>query len=296
MIEHLGLTEHTRVSDTTKIMVDDQGVEFVLVENAFSQACFTLHGAHLIHFQQAAKAPLIWLSKTAIFDNKKAIRGGVPICWPWFGAAPASFGANLPSHGFARNSLWQLAETKEVDGATQISFKLTDTKASLELWPHQFELTLVATVGEAIDLRLITHNQSEKPAPYLAALHTYLNISAPEHAKVTGLGSQYLDSLAGKQQKASTGTLSIDGAIDSLYTQAEPSLTLSDQGLQREVAIHNEGNDTVVVWTPWIEGAAAMADMPDDGYQTMLCVESAITQQAVIIAPGESHTLSTRIG
>lgn len=296
MIQHLGLTEHARLSDTTQLMVDGQGIEFVQVQNAHSQACFTLHGAHLIHFQQNGQAPLIWLSKTAIFDNNKAIRGGVPICWPWFGAAPESFGENLPSHGFARNSLWQLLETKEVATGTEVSFRLTDTPASRELWPFQFELTLVATIGQEIDLRLITHNLSKQAAPYLAALHTYLNISAPENASVTGLGPSYLDSLDGKQQKTATGDLSINGAIDSLYLQAQPKLALNDTGFAREVSISNSGNDTVVVWTPWIEGAAAMGDMPDDGYQTMLCVESAITQQAVTIAPGDKHELTTKIG
>ncbi|MCE2570035.1 D-hexose-6-phosphate mutarotase [Motilimonas eburnea] len=295
MIDHLNLTSKRDLSPSVQLMSDEKGVEFVKVQHPKAQACFTLHGAHLIHFQAQDQAPAIWLSKTAIFDNKKAIRGGVPICWPWFGAPAPSLGEGLPSHGFARNSLWQLGDIKEDEQQVVISFTLTDSPATHSLWPHQFELTLTAIISDTLQLSLITKNTGSQPLQYLAALHTYLNISAPEQVEVTGLGPTYIDSLDNKAIKNAAANLTLSGPVDSLYIEPTNIVKLADSGLARELNITSQGHDTIVAWTPWVEGAKSMGDMPDDGYQTMVCLEAAITGNAVTVAPGESHLLSTTI-
>ncbi|MFO6422953.1 D-hexose-6-phosphate mutarotase [Motilimonas sp. KMU-193] len=295
MIDHLNLTSKRDLSPSVQLMVDGNGVEFVSINHAEAQACFTLHGAHLLHFQAKDQAPAIWLSKTAIFDNSKAIRGGVPICWPWFGAPAAALGEGLPAHGFARNSLWQLGEISEDQDGVVISFKLSDSPKTQALWPYQFELTLTATIAKSLTLSLATKNTGTQPLQYLAALHTYLNISAPEQVEVTGLGPTYIDSLDNRTIKNAAPSLTLSGPVDSLYIEPTDTVKLADQGLSRELNIISQGHDTIVAWTPWIEGAKSMADMPDDGYQTMLCLEAAITGNAVTVAPGESHILSTTI-
>ncbi|MCE2596712.1 D-hexose-6-phosphate mutarotase [Motilimonas cestriensis] len=295
MIDHLKLTTKQPLSPSVQLMTDANQVEFISIAHPNAQACFTLHGAHLIHFQPTGKAPIIWLSKTAVFDNNKAIRGGVPICWPWFGAPAAELGNGLPSHGFARNTQWQLGDISEDESAVTISFKLVDTPATQALWPHSFELTLTATIGDSVQLSLTTKNTGNESLTYLAALHTYLNISAPEKTSVAGLGPTYVDSLDNKCMKNGAEKLSIAGPIDSLYIEPTDKVTLMDSGYDRELAIQSSGHDTIVTWTPWVEGARGMADMPDDGYQTMLCLEAAITGTAVEVAPGQTHILSTSI-
>ncbi len=295
MIDHLNLTSKRDLSPSVQLMTDEKGVEFININHSKAQACFTRHGAHLIHYQAQGQAPAIWLSKTAIFDNKKAIRGGVPICWPWFGAPSPALGEGLPSHGFARNSLWQLGEIKEDEQGVGIAFVLTDTPETQALWPYSFELTLTATIGETLQLSLSTKNAGAKPLQYLAALHTYLAISSPEQIEVTGLGPTYIDSLDNKAIKNAAPSLTLSGPIDALYIEPTEQVTLADQGLERNLHINSQGHDTIVAWTPWVEGAKSMGDMPDDGYQTMLCLEAAITGNAITVAPGETHTLSTSI-
>ena len=296
MISHLSLTTSKSLSPSVSLKVDANGFEFLIIEHAQLSAAFTLHGGHLVHFQAVQQAPVIWLSKEAIFDGKKAIRGGVPICWPWFGAPDPTLGKNLPSHGFARTSKWSVGHITESENGVELSLKLHSNEETLKLWPYEFDLTLKATLGKTLKLDLITENISNKALTYRSALHTYLNISAPENVKVSGLNETFYNSLTGKTLKTGDSTLLIDQAIDSIYKKANDKILLKDQGLQRSLTINNVGNDSEVLWSPWIEGAKAFADMPDNGYQTMLCIESTITNKnGQQIEAGQSHTLSTYI-
>jgi glucose-6-phosphate 1-epimerase len=296
MISHLSLTTIKSLSASVSLQKDANGFEFLIIEHHKLSAAFALHGGHLVHFQLVDQAPIIWLSKTAIFNNQKAIRGGVPVCWPWFGAADPALGENLPAHGFARTSKWALGDISESTEGVVVELKLHSSEVTLALWPFQFELTLKATLSDTLKLELITENKSATSLTYRSALHTYLNISAPENVSVSGLNERFYNSLKGKVLEMGDTTLLIDQAIDSIYNKANDQILLEDKKLQRTLSISNTGNDSEVLWTPWIEGAQAFADMPDDGYQTMLCIESTITDaHGQQIEAGEKHTLSTYI-
>lgn len=296
MISHLSLTTTKSLSASVSLQTDANGFEFLIIEHQKLSAAFALHGGHLVHFQLADQAPIIWLSKTAIFNDKKAIRGGVPVCWPWFGAADPALGENLPAHGFARTSKWALGDISESTEGVVVELKLHSNEATLALWPFQFELTLKATLSDTLKLELITENKSATSLTYRSALHTYLNISAPENVSVSGLNEYFYNSLKGKVLETGDTTLLIDQAIDAIYNKANGQILLEDRKLQRTLSITNTGNDSEVLWTPWVEGAQAFADMPDNGYQTMLCIESTITgEHGQQVAAGEKHTLSTYI-
>ncbi|PKG40249.1 D-hexose-6-phosphate mutarotase [Psychromonas sp. Urea-02u-13] len=296
MISHLSLTTTKSLSASVSLQTDANGFEFLIIEHQKLSAAFALHGGHLVHFQLADQAPIIWLSKTAIFNDKKAIRGGVPVCWPWFGAADPALGENLPAHGFARTSKWALGDISESTEGVVVELKLHSSEATLALWPFQFELTLKATLSDTLKLELITENKSATSLTYRSALHTYLNISAPENVSVSGLNEYFYNSLKGKVLETGDTTLLIDQAIDAIYNKANGQILLEDRKLQRTLSITNTGNDSEVLWTPWVEGAQAFADMPDNGYQTMLCIESTITgEHGQQVAAGEKHTLSTYI-
>lgn len=296
MISHISLKTIKSLAPSVSLQTDDSGVEFLIIEHEKLSAAFTLHGGHLVHFQLTGQPAIIWLSKTAIFDNSKAIRGGVPICWPWFGAADPALGDNLPSHGFARTSKWSVGEIKESETGVELELKLNSSEATLALWPFEFELTLKAAFTDQLKLELITNNLSDTPLTYRSALHTYLNISAPESVNVTGLNSQFYNSLNNSELETGDTTLLIDQAIDSVYKKAPSHIMLDDKQFKRALTVTNAGNDSEVVWSPWIAGAKAFADMPDNGYQTMLCIESSITNKAgQTVKPGEQHTLSTLI-
>jgi glucose-6-phosphate 1-epimerase len=296
MLRHISLFKIKTLSTAVSIKADAAGYEFLIIEHKKFNAAFALHGGHLVHFQLKEQQPIIWLSKTAIYNQQKAIRGGVPVCWPWFGAADKSLGENLPAHGFARTSKWALAAHNEFSEGVEIELRLTDSAATREIWPFQFELLLKATLTYQIKLELISKNTGNSPFSYRGALHTYLNISAPESCRVSGLNNHYNDSLDNGLAKSGDSTLQITGPIDAIYKKALSPITLSDQQFNRQLIIDNSGNDAEVLWTPWVAGAKAFADMPDQGYKTMFCIESAITNKSgVTVQPGHSHSLTTII-
>lgn len=296
MISHLPLTLTKTLSDSASLNIDSNGCEFLIIKHPKFNAAFTLHGAHLIHFQLADQAPIIWLSKKAIFDNKSAIRGGVPICWPWFGPADKTLGENLPSHGFARINKWTLSELTESKQDITLEFTFSSNDETLKIWPFEFELTLKATLSDTLKLELITENKGDVAFNYRGALHSYFNISAPENVNVSGLNKEYYNSLKNKQLEVGDTNLLFDQPIDSIYKKAETAINLKDDGLQRNLVISDEGNNSEVLWTPWEVGSIAFVDLPDDAYKTMLCIESAITgSEGQQVNAGEKHILSTHI-
>ena len=296
MISHIKLNEIKKLSDSVTLKTTDQGFEFIIIDHQNFDAAFTLHGGHLIHFQRKHQRPLIYLSKTAAFNNSKAIRGGVPICWPWFGKPNQEFAEPLPSHGFARISKWKVTCINEDNQGVNIDFSLASSEASKQLWKHDFQLTLKASLSDFIELSLVTENTGSSSFTYSGALHTYLHIANTEQANIEGLAEDYTDSLdAGKSKKSPT-LLTINAELDAIHQVNQGDLMVNDGGNQRKIMVTNSGNDSVVVWNPWINKAASFADMPDDGYQTMLCIESAITgQNGVLVEAGQAHTLSTTI-
>lgn len=284
------------LSPSVTLQADKNNYQFVVIKHKRFDAAFALHGGHLIHFQLKNQPATIWLSNTAIYSHNKAIRGGVPVCWPWFGAADKKLGGNLPAHGFARTSLWSVKNITELDNGVDIELHLKDNQQTRKLWPYQFELILKATLTETLKLELITKNTGAEQFSYGGALHSYFNISAPESCSVTGLNRQYSDSLNSGELKNGDGTLLIDGPIDSIYKKSSSTVALIDQQFNRQLNITDSGNDSEVLWTPWIKGAQAFTDMPNNGYQSMFCIESAIVhKEGKIVESGKSDRLTTLI-
>ncbi|WP_429162919.1 D-hexose-6-phosphate mutarotase [Aeromonas media] len=269
------------------------GQPLLTIDNQHAKAEISLFGAHVLRYQRHGEPASIWLSDKAVLDGSKPIRGGIPLCWPWFGPSPARVGSGKPAHGFARTSLWTLDGVSDHGDGTLVHLSLRDTDASRALWPHAFELELDVLVGKELSLVLTTRNTGKTPLTYNAALHTYLQISRPEAVQVTGLGEPYHDKLTGWDAQQQ-GALTLSAAMDRIYRQPDAMVSLQDGDRTTQVVSGN--HDSVVVWNPWAEGAAAMADMSDDGYRTMLCVEAAITADAgITVVPDEEHSFSTVI-
>lgn len=283
----------TRTLTTHCSLKHETDQPLLCIDNAHAKAEISLFGAHVLSYQRHGEPASLWLSDKAVLDGSKPIRGGIPLCWPWFGPSPARVGTGKPSHGFARTMPWTLDGVSDHEDGTLVHLSLSDTEATRALWPHAFELELDVLIGKELSLVLTTRNTGAAPIVYNAALHSYLQISAPEAVSVTGLGVAYQDKLTdqnGRQQ----GALTLSGALDRIYLQPEPRVTVQDA--ERATHVVSGNHDSIVVWTPWLEGARAMADMSDDGYRTMLCVEAAITTEAgITIAPDEEHSFSTVI-
>ncbi|HDZ8835995.1 TPA: D-hexose-6-phosphate mutarotase [Aeromonas dhakensis] len=269
------------------------GQPLMTIDNGYAKAEISLFGAHVLSYQRHDEPASIWLSDKAVLDGSKPIRGGIPLCWPWFGPAPARVGSGKPSHGFARTSLWTLDGVSDHGDGTLVHLSLRDNEATRQLWPHAFELELDVLVGKELALVLTTRNTGKEPLVYGGALHTYLQISEPEAVSVSGLGEPYADKLTG-QNGQQQGPLTLNGPLDRVYWQPDAQVSIQDG--ERQTRVVSGNHDSVVVWTPWLEGASAMADMSDDGYRTMLCVEAAIASEAgVTVAPDEEHSFSTVI-
>ncbi|HDZ8855992.1 TPA: D-hexose-6-phosphate mutarotase [Aeromonas dhakensis] len=269
------------------------GQPLLTIDNGYARAEISLFGAHVLSYQRHDEPASIWLSDKAVLDGSKPIRGGIPLCWPWFGPAPARVGSGKPSHGFARTSLWTLDGVSDHGDGTLVHLSLRDNETTRQLWPHAFELELDVLVGKELALVLTTRNTGKEPLVYSGALHTYLQISEPEAVSVSGLGEPYADKLTG-QNGQQQGPLTLNGPLDRVYWQPDAQVSIQDG--ERQTRVVSGNHDSVVVWTPWLEGASAMADMSDDGYRTMLCVEAAIASEAgVTVAPDEEHSFSTVI-
>ncbi|MEZ9299994.1 D-hexose-6-phosphate mutarotase [Vibrio splendidus] len=282
----------TVLSDNITI-VEHEGVKLVRVIHDKANAAISLFGGHVVSFQPQGQEDLIWMSQQAKFDGKTALRGGIPVCWPWFGRIAA------PAHGFARSSEWQLVEHRESESGVIVSLGLKPSEATLAVWPHQFDARLNVEIGEQLKVTLDVKNTDSQPWTFSGALHTYLNVGDIHSTTTTGMGAEYIDSLQDGKICQGASELVLTNTIDRVYTQPEAQIFVADKKLDRTLTVENHGHNSAVLWNPWAEGATAMGDMQDDGYLTMMCVESTLHAPSLeagkTLQPGESHQLITMI-
>ncbi|NOH23443.1 D-hexose-6-phosphate mutarotase [Vibrio europaeus] len=282
----------TVLSDNVTIVEIDQ-VKVVRIIHDKASAGIALHGGHVLSFKPQGQEDLIWMSKQAAFDGKAALRGGIPVCWPWFGRIAA------PAHGFARNSEWTLLEHRENENGVIIELGLLPSASTLAVWPHQFQAHLLVEIGDQLKVTLDVTNTDDQPWTFSGALHTYLTVGDIEQAKTTGMGAEYIDSLKGGDICQGGDVLQLTDTIDRVYTQPSEQIAVEDPVLNRSVVVENLGHNSAVLWNPWAEGAQGMADMQDEGYKTFLCVESTLhapsIEQGKTLQPNESHQLITKI-
>ncbi|MDX1303735.1 D-hexose-6-phosphate mutarotase [Photobacterium sp.] len=264
-----------------------QDVKIVRIIHQAAEAGISLHGGHLVWYKPAGEQDVIWLSEKAEFDTQKAIRGGIPICWPWFGKAGS------PSHGFARNSQWTLHEHRESEKGVIVALTLEDSEETRDIWPHKFHNQITFEFGHELKVHLTSTNTDSHEWAYSGALHSYFNISDINTVSITGMGDKYLDSVQGNIACEGGERLAISQEVDRVYTEPKNPITIADPHNQRQIHIANQGHNAAVIWNPWQALSVSMADMADNSYETMVCVESTIHGEGVTLAPGESHTLST---
>jgi len=269
------------------------GFTYLEISNNSACARIAMQGAHLFHYERVGERPLLWLSSTSFLTQGKAIRGGIPICWPWFGKHPEK--PKLPQHGFARNVTWDLVKAKETNPAsTEITLQLRDSEQSLRLWPYRFTLLLQVTIAETLRLRLTTTNCNNTSFVLSAALHSYFAVSDIGEIFVQGLeDTRYFDALT-KEEHIQQDAVRINEEVDRVYQDVHNPLVLHDR--DRIVHINAAGSSSAVVWNPWQAKSCRMVDMPDDGYKTMLCIETAnALEDARTLGPEKSHTLEVTL-
>ena len=273
------------------------GIPHIEISNAFARARISLQGAHILSWKPHNEDEVIWLSEDAVFAREKSVRGGIPICWPWFGAADDNHDSNiaLPAHGFARTVFWQVVDTAALEsGETQITFKLDTSTLSInteELWPTPTTVIYRVVIGKHLSLELTTTNNSHETFSLGQALHTYFSVADVRETEIYGLsGKTYLDKTDEFKRKQQTGKLVFSGEVDRVYLDTADDVIINDK--KRTLIIKKQGSESTVVWNPWQAVADKMGDLGKDGYLKMLCVESAnAAEDVVTIEPGGSHTL-----
>jgi glucose-6-phosphate 1-epimerase len=255
------------------------------------------HGAHLAAWQPShASAPVLWMSGHSAFKADKPIRGGVPICFPWFGPHPGD--SAVPAHGFARVSPWTLCDAgQSADGTVSLTFQLEADNAS-PVWPHHFHADLRLSIGPTLQVDLEVHNVDTVPFTFEEALHTYFAVGGIEQVTVTGLeGTEYLDKVAaGRGARQDEQPIAFAAETDRVYLDTESTCVIHDPGLARRITIAKRGSRSTVVWNPWIAKARSMPDFGDDEWRGMVCIETAnVGKAAVTVRPGDRHTMSALI-
>jgi len=278
----------TEIDAYTRLLKHPAGLEFIQVTHPHGSALLSLQGAQLLQYQATGETPRLWLSSATLLQPGKALRGGIPICWPWFGPLEGK-----PSHGFARTTEWTLVNSHSDNDHTTLVLQLEDSDSSRELWPHPFRLQLKVQIGRTLQLQLTTTNLDQHALTYRAALHTYLACSDYQDVQLEGLGGEYIDKLdQGLSKSLASTSFRPPEMLDRVFTAPDDQQRLLDGGNGHILQLQGEGYDSVVVWNPGSQGAATMADMSGQEYRQMLCVEHAITRiPGHQLEAGESHTL-----
>lgn len=282
-------------SNHVLFVCDELGLDYIEINNAFASAKIALQGAHIMAWQpKSQQHPVLWLSSNARYVQGRSIRGGIPICWPWFGAHPTD--STLCPHGFARVMPWQLIETETVkNGATRIVLQMLEPEESKRQlsYPHLLKVTI--TVGENLRVELATTNKAEHPFMVGEALHTYFQVSDVASVYIEGLEDVlYADKTHEYERRVEKGNVHFDSEFDRVYLNTNEDCVIHDAGLNREIRISKSGSQSTVVWTPWADKAQQMSDIgtPDE-WRQMLCVETAnALENSVVISPNRTHIMS----
>lgn len=260
-------------------------------------------GQILSYFPDVNQPPLIWLSDCAEYQQGQSVRGGVPVCWPWFGdiqrnplAVQSMTTAAAPFHGLARTVDWQLLSSCADSTSVQLSLQL-DASQGLAGWPHAAMLQLHIELGERLTIRLDNHNLGTEPLAISQALHSYFAVSDIEKVAVYGLeGCPYYETLEQWQLREQAGALTFSGETDRVYLQVPEHLQIVDQGWQRRIHLRTQGSRSAIVWNPWIEKAHTLSGFASDAWQQMLCIENAnVLADHLLLAPGARHRLQLEL-
>lgn len=263
-------------------------------------------GAHIVSYQVDGQPPLIWRNEQAVFKHGKAIRGGMPICWPWFGNLernPESVQAMRQSaeptkaHGEVRTIDWELMGVGEDDDALLVEFIQPAAEGNLPGWPHNVGLKLSIRLDEALNVSLVTYNSGDEPVSFSQALHSYFAVSDVRQISVKGLeGLRYIETLENWEEREQAGPLQFASETDRIYLNTPDMLSIVDPQWQRKIHICTSGSKSAVLWNPWTEKAKRLGDMAADGWQGMVCVETAnVLDDIVNLAPEEMHVMAVSV-
>jgi len=268
----------------------ENGFAYLEVHNDAAHAKIALQGAHLFSCTCQGKE-LLWVSEASDFAYGKAIRGGVPICWPAFGTNNPA----LPQHGFARTAMWELVSHEESDERTdRVVLRLCDMQKYHGMWDYACEVQAVFTIGETLGMELITTNNDTRGFELTQALHTYFPVSDIENITIYGLENKPCFDALTQTTDMPSEPIRFRGEYDRVFQEVEGAIELRDE--EGSITIQNEGSRSVVVWNPWIEKGSRMSGMKSEDYRRFVCIESANAyEDKRVLEAGATHRLKAVI-
>jgi len=295
------LTDHFAIPGVLSFFENEHNLLGVAITTPACTAQIYLQGAHLTAWQPAAQKPVLFLSERSLFTPGKAIRGGIPIIFPWFGTRTATAKSprtDSPSHGFARTAEWQLAFAALAGDDLRLTLTLGPSETSRALGFDNFHVAYEIVLGAELRLQLTITNLAETPLHFEEALHTYLSVGDAQQISIIGLSdTEYIDKTDGFTRKRQKETpLTLTGETDRPYLNSLNPVIVDDPVLQRRITIDKSNSKTTVVWNPWSEEAAKLADMTPNGWLEMICIETAnVADNAITLPPQQSHTMEAHI-
>jgi glucose-6-phosphate 1-epimerase len=268
--------------------VHPHGLKYLEISTELCDAIIFFQGAQISHFKPKNQAPLLWLSSEETYSLGTSLRGGIPICWPWFGQEA------MPQHGFARNLIWELTHQETIDGAVHLTFSLPIDNVDAQLWPYKFKLLVHFVLGQTLEVRLETHNLTQQHFSISQALHTYFAIDNIDAVHVTGL--EHLDYIEFELKKKGNKTpITIHQETDRIYLNAPCQQWIHTP--QGTIEVTRQGSQSVVLWNPWIKKSHLLSNFGDHDYQKMLCLEACnIMSDRILLKPESQCMLSQTIG
>jgi glucose-6-phosphate 1-epimerase len=278
----------------TAVVAGNGGLTKVVIDTAAAAGEIYLHGAQVTSWRPAGAQEVIFVSEHSHWEDGRAIRGGVPVCFPWFRAKADD--AKAPAHGFVRTKEWSLESiSADVDGSVTVTCATESDTSTRWWWPHDFRMLHRITMGKTLRMELIVTNTGSAPFKFEEALHTYFKVDDVQKVRVAGLdGTAYLDNVDANQQKLQLGDLTLQGPTDNAYINTEAPAVIVDPALDRIVRTEKTDSQTTIVWNPWSQGAASLADLGNDEWHQMICVEASnILDAAVSLGHGQQHLMSS---
>jgi glucose-6-phosphate 1-epimerase len=295
------MEEHSRIEDLNRrfgvpgiaqVVSGNGGLPKIRVTAPAASAEIYLHGAHVTAWRPAGAEEVIFVSEHSHWEDGRAIRGGIPICFPWFRAKADD--PKAPSHGFVRTREWRLDSIMaEENGNVSVACSTESDESTRQWWTHEFRIVHRVAIGKTLGLELIVKNSGATPFRFEEALHTYFQVGLAQHVRVRGLDQvKYLDNTDGNREKLQSGDVILAAPTDNAYMDTHGALELIDPALRRTIRTEKQNSATTVVWNPWQQGAASIPDLGGDEWQRMTCVEASnILGLGVSLTPGQEHTM-----
>jgi len=271
------------------------GLPKICVTAPSASAEIYLHGAQVTAWQPVNAEEVLFVSEHSHWQDGRAIRGGIPVCFSWFRSKVDD--PLAPAHGFVRTKEWRLESVKAEEESVEVICSTENDESTHRWWAHSFRLVHVISIGRSLRLQLIVTNTGQAPFRFEEALHSYFTVSSAENVRIRGLDQAvYLDNIDGNHEKTQSGDLVFTAKTDNAYMDVHSAAELVDQTWCRTIRTEKENSATTVVWNPWQDGAASLTDLGGDEWQRFACVEACnILGSAISLAPGKEHRMQATI-